>query len=63
MIDIQERPLAQLDEWHAHNEALLAQVEDERWHNHLWNATLLEAQYHDAEEKREMAASREEITI
>lgn len=60
MRDTKEHTLTQNDEWAQQNATLLAQAEDERANGHLWNATLLEAQYHDSEAKRcELLASRE----
>ncbi len=48
------------EQWQQQNEALLAQAEQERAQRHLWNATLLEMQYHASEEKRrEMETGRE----
>lgn len=47
------------DDWRQHNAALLIQAEDERAQRHLWNAALTLAQYHDAEEKRELVESSE----
>lgn len=59
MIDTKEHT-DQDDEWQQQNATLLAQAEDERANGHLWNATLIEAQYHDSEAKRrELMARRE----
>ena len=60
MIDTKEHT-TQDAEWQRHNATLLAQAEDERANGHLWNATLLEAQYHDSEAKRRDLMARREV--